>query len=138
MGQAYPDPRWSLADPAAGVRTWLAERADVLEPYRHEYAEELAPAVARFRPLQAMLWDDGWNRLGWPSEVGGLGGSPVHRFVVAEELAAAGYVVPEVVGTVEIIAPMLVRYGPQRAAERVAACMRGDAVWGRGSFEPDG
>jgi len=30
-------------------------------------------AFERFRPLQRMLWDDGWMRLGWSEEVGGLG-----------------------------------------------------------------
>jgi alkylation response protein AidB-like acyl-CoA dehydrogenase len=93
--------------------------------------------VARFRPLQAMLWDDGWNRLGWPVDVGGLGGPALHRFVVMEELAAAGYVNPDMLGSVEIIAPMLVRYAPLLAAHHVAAGVRGDEVWCQGFSEPD-
>jgi alkylation response protein AidB-like acyl-CoA dehydrogenase len=137
MNQRSPDPSGSLADTASAFRAWLADHGGELAHFRHEYAEELAPAVARFRPLQAMLWNEGWNRLGWPIEVGGLGGSPVHRFVVAEELAAAGYVLPEAMGTVEIIAPMLVRYAPRLAAERLAACMRGDELWCQGFSEPD-
>jgi alkylation response protein AidB-like acyl-CoA dehydrogenase len=134
---AVADPEASLADSAASFRAWLAVRTDELEPFRTEHAEELAPAIERFRPLLRMLWDDGWNRLGWPPEVGGLGGSPVHRFVVAEELAAAGYALPEVMGALEIIAPMLHRYAPHLAARHVAAGMRGDEVWSQGFSEPD-
>lgn len=134
---APPDPNADLAVTAESFRTWLDEHADDLAPFRREYAEELAPAIERFRPLQRMLWDDGWNRLGWSPELGGLGGSPVHRFVVAEELAAAGYVIPEVLGAIEIIAPMLVKYAPDLAERHVAASMRGDEVWCQGFSEPD-
>ena len=116
---------------------WLAQHRTQLEPFRHEYAESLDEAVARFRPLQQMLWDDGWNRLGWPVEVGGLGGTALHRFVAMEELAAAGYVNPEILGSVEIIAPMLVRFAPSLAAQHVGAAMRGDEVWCQGFSEPD-
>jgi alkylation response protein AidB-like acyl-CoA dehydrogenase len=134
---AAPDPAADLAETAAAFGSWLAARADALEPFRHAYAEELAQAIARFRPLQQMLWEDGWTRLGWSPEVGGLGGSPVHRFVVAEQLAAAGYVIPEVLGALEIIAPMLVRYAPHLAARHVPAGMRGDEMWCQGFSEPD-
>jgi acyl-CoA dehydrogenase len=134
---ANPDPNASLADTAAAFRTWIADRGGELEPFRKEYAEELAPALDRFRPLQRMLWDDGWNKLGWSTEVGGLGGDPVQRFVVAEELAAAGYVIPEILGAIEIIAPMLVRYSPELATAHVAAGMRGDEIWCQGFSEPD-
>ncbi|MGD9705315.1 MAG: acyl-CoA dehydrogenase family protein [Acidimicrobiia bacterium] len=134
---ALPDPDATLEGTATAFRAWLADHERDLEPFRHELAEELDESVARFRPLQQMLWDDGWNRLGWSPEHGGLGGTPVHRFVVAEELAAAGYVIPEILGTIEIIAPMLVRYAPHLAATHLAASLRGDEVWCQGFSEPD-
>ena len=134
---AGPDPEASLDATAAAFRSWMRSRAETLEPFRHEHAESLDAALARFRPLQQMLWDDGWNRLGWPPDCGGLGGSPLHRFVVMEELAAAGYVNPEILGSVEIIAPMLVRYAPQLAAVHVRRGVRGDEVWCQGFSEPD-
>jgi alkylation response protein AidB-like acyl-CoA dehydrogenase len=134
----------TLADPDATLsrtgelfREWLADRRDVLEPFRHEVAEELEQSSARFRPLQQLLWDDGWHRLGWPTEAGGLGGSPLHRFVVAEELAAAGYVNPAIHGSVEIIAPMLLRFAPTLAARHLPRGVRGDEVWCQGFSEPD-
>lgn len=132
-----PDPDAPLRGTAAAFRAWLAGNADQLEPFRVAIAEELDATVARQRPLQQSLWDAGWNRLGWPADCGGLGGSPVHRFVVMEELAAAGYVIPEILGSVEIIAPMLVRYASQLAARHVPRGVRGDEVWCQGFSEPD-
>jgi alkylation response protein AidB-like acyl-CoA dehydrogenase len=131
------DPDQSFAATAAEFRGWVVAHAAELEPFRHEVAEELDLAIARFRPLQQMLWDAGWNRLGWSAEVGGLGGSPIHRFVVMEELAAAGYANPAMLGSVEIIAPMLVRFAPHLASVHVAAAVRGDVVWCQGFSEPD-
>ena len=135
--RTLPDPDASLEATATAFRSWLVDNAEHLEPFRHEVAEELEESVARFRPLQRLLWDDGWNRLGWSPEHGGLGGTPLHRFVVAEELAAAGYVNPEILSTVEIIAPMLVRYAPSIAATHLAMAFRGDEVWCQGFSEPD-
>ena len=132
-----PSPDASLEETAAAFRLWLAAHDGELEPFRHEFAEELDEAVTRFRPLQQMLWDHGWNRLGWPADCGGVGGSAVHRFVCMEELAAAGYVNPDILGSVEIIAPMLVRYAPQLAAQHVPRGVRGDEVWCQGFSEPD-
>src|SRR5690606_16399457 len=120
-----PDPDAPLSATASAFRAWLAANAEQLGPFREAIAEELDVTVARQRPLQSLLWDAGWNRLGWPTEVGGLGGSAVHRFVVMEELAAAGYVIPEILGSVEIIAPMLVRYAGELAARHVPRGVRG-------------
>ncbi len=130
-------PEQSFATTAAEFREWVAAHTAELEPFRHEVAEELNLAIARFRPLQQMLWDHGWNRLGWSPEVGGLGGSPIHRFVVMEELAAAGYTNPAMLGSVEIIAPMLIRFAPNLARVHVAPAVRGDVVWCQGFSEPD-
>jgi alkylation response protein AidB-like acyl-CoA dehydrogenase len=132
-----PDPEASLTETADRFRVWLADHGDALEPFRHEVAEELDLSYARFRPLQRMLWDDGWHRLGWPTDVGGLGGSPLHRYVVAEELAATGYVNPAIHGSIEIIAPMLIRFAPELAAHHVPVGVRGDEVWCQGFSEPD-
>ena len=132
-----PDPNQTLDQTAVAFRAWLVARAPELEPFRHEVAGELDLAIARFRPLQQMLWDDGWNRLGWSPDVGGLGGTPIHRFVVMEELAAAGYMNPAMLGSVEIIAPMLVRFAPRLAALHIADAVRGDVVWCQGFSEPD-
>ncbi len=133
----FPDPVAPLRQTAEQFRGWLERNHEALEPFRHEVAEELHLSSARFRPLQKLLWDHGWHRLGWPVDVGGLGGSPLHRYVVAEELAAAGYVNPAIHGSVEIIAPMLIRFAPDLAARHVPKGVSGDEVWCQGFSEPD-
>jgi len=137
MHTSRPDPNATWRQTAEGVRTWMAQRGDDLEPFRHEHPEDIDAEFERFRPLQRMLWDDGWNRLGWPVQIGGLGGSPVHRYVVAEEMFRAGVVYPHLLGPVEIISPMLLRYAPDLAAEHIAAGVRGEVVWCQGFSEPD-
>lgn len=132
-----PDPDAALTATTAAFREWLHRRSAQLEPFRQEHVESLDAAIERFRPLQQLLWDDGWNRLGWPEACGGLGGSPLHRFVVMDELAAAGYVNPEILGSVEIIAPMLARFAPGLAEVHVPRGVRGDEVWCQGFSEPD-
>lgn len=137
MSEHVPDPTASLDATAAAFRAWLAAHAGDLEPFRHEHAEDVHLAVARFGPLQRLLWDAGWTKLGWPAEFGGSGGTPVQRFVVIEELAAAGYVLPEVFGNLEIIGPMLMQYAPAVAARHIPRASRGDEVWCQGFSEPD-
>jgi acyl-CoA dehydrogenase len=132
-----PNPDATLLETAENFRAWLHDHAGELEPFRSEVAEEVEEAVNRFLPLQQMLWDSGWNKLGWDPDVGGFGGTPVHRFVAMEELAAAGYVNPEILGSVEIIAPMLLRYAPALASHHVSAGVRGDEFWCQGFSEPD-
>ena len=134
------DPPRGDVTPAETVhqfRRWLSDQTSVLEPFRTEVAEDVEPAWQRYRPLQRLLWDHGWTRLGWPTEVGGAGGSALNRFVLHEELAAAGYVVPEIALAIEIIAPMLVRYAPDLAVRHLARGMGGDEVWCQGFSEPD-
>jgi alkylation response protein AidB-like acyl-CoA dehydrogenase len=118
-------------------RAWMGDRASDLEPFRSAPNGDLADAIGRFRPLQRALAVDGWTRLGWPLEYGGLGGSAVQRAAILEELSAAGYLLPETHGTVEIIAPMLVRFAPHLAAAHLVAGLEGREVWCQGFSEPD-
>jgi alkylation response protein AidB-like acyl-CoA dehydrogenase len=135
--QPEPDAGASVDTVRKDVRRWLDGHAAELTPYRKEPHGDLADAVAYFRPLQKLLYTSGWTRLGWPEACGGVGGSAVQRAAVMEELAAAGYVIPETLGSVEIIAPMLIRFAPKLAAAHVAAAIAGDEVWCQGFSEPD-
>jgi acyl-CoA dehydrogenase len=134
---AGPDPAASLEETATAFRTWMEAHPGELDGHRIESPGDLTDAYAAGRPLMAALWDAGWMRLGWPTDVGGLGGSAAHRAVVMDELAAARVIVPEFYGPVEIIAPMLLRYSPELAVMHVAAGERGDEVWCQGFSEPD-
>src|SRR5437879_2819281 len=115
----------------------MAEHADDLAPVLHHPGGDLDVAVAATVPVLRALYDGGWTRRGWPESAGGLGGSALERAVVYEELAAAGYVVPEIFSSIEIIGPMLVRYAPALAAACLPATLRGDERWCQGVAEPD-
>jgi alkylation response protein AidB-like acyl-CoA dehydrogenase len=132
-----PDPNASAETIAAQFRAWMDAHRAELEPFRHEHPGDLGDSVTAFLPLQRMLFDDGWTKLGWPLAVGGLGGSATQRATVLEELAAAGYSIPEILGSVEIIAPMLIRWAPELAAANVADGVRGNEMWCQGFSEPD-
>lgn len=132
-----PDPNAGLDEIRLSFRAWLCEHQGSLEPFRSDDPGNLADSYARFRPLMRMLFDAGWTRLGWPESCGGLGGSPVQRAEVMEELAATGYIIPELYATTEIIAPMLIKYAPELAALHVAKAIAGDEVWCQGFSEPD-
>ena len=132
-----PDPSAPLEQTAAAFHTWLAAHEAELSMHRAECLGDLSDALLADRPIMQRLWNAGWMRLGWPVDVGGLGGSSAHRAIVMDALATAGYAVPAFYGPVEIIAPMLIRYAPPLAAAHVAAGARGDEVWCQGFSEPD-
>ena len=134
----------TVADPGAdlpalrlGIRAWLRENAEALTLFHHEPLGSMHDMQAHTRPFQRMLFDAGWSRLGWPTEIGGLGGSAVLRAEVMEEIAAAGYCIPELLATIEIIGPMLQKYAPALAARHIPASIAGEEVWCQGFSEPE-
>jgi alkylation response protein AidB-like acyl-CoA dehydrogenase len=61
----------------------------------------------------------------------------VLRATVIDELATAGYAVPEFHSTVEIIGPLLIRFAPELAAVHLPSALAGDERWCQGFSEPD-
>jgi alkylation response protein AidB-like acyl-CoA dehydrogenase len=102
-----------------------------------ERFESFEDAIARQRVLQAVLWDEGWTRWGWPVSCGGCGGSVRHRAVIYEQLAEAGLAVPEPYQILEVAGSALLKFAPEIAAVRVPRAVRGDEVWSLGLSEPD-
>jgi acyl-CoA dehydrogenase len=121
----------------ASFRRWLQhQRADFVA-LESRPPVDLVAAISNTIPALRALYDGGWTRLGWPESAGGLGGSLVQRAAIMEALSAAGYVIPEVLSTVEIVGAMLVRYAPGLAAIHLGAALRGDEVWCQGFSEPE-
>lgn len=116
---------------------WLGERrrhSGVSKEIGYDFDERVADA----RVLQHDLFAAGWNRYGWPVELGGLGGSWRHRAVLWEQIARAGVAEPTIFEHVEILAPMVAKHGhPDVAARLIPQLLDGSAAWSQGFSEPD-
>lgn len=126
-----------MQEMAAGFRAWMAEHADELAPYSRHAPGSIEAGTEHEKRFQQLLFDGGWSRYGWPEEVGGLGGTSLLRAVFHEELSRAGYVMPETMLALEVIAPTVVKYRPDLAAAHLPAHLKGDEVWCQGFSEPD-
>ena len=96
--------RATTAEFRDSVVEWIIEHRPELEPpYRdHGSTEEV---LTHQRRVQRLLFDEGWMRWGWPVHVGGLGGSPLFRAVLGEELTGRGLVHSAAYSMTEVLAP---------------------------------
>ena len=127
---APPVPRHRRA-----VRAWLLGTHDLPAAADREPVD-LETTLAEDRALQRRLWDSGFGRHGWPAEVGGLGGDARLRAATYEEVARAGYRVPQPTYTVETLSPALLRYSPALARDLLPPALAGDEIWCQGFSEP--
>ncbi len=126
-----------LAEHAARLRSWLAEHASALDPYRTRGTGSIAVDVEHDRGLMQILHDAGWGRWGWPVEDGGLGGPIALRAVLYDELAIAGVEIPEAYVMLETLGSLVVHHAPALAAQHLPAFLRGSEIWGQGFSEPE-
>jgi alkylation response protein AidB-like acyl-CoA dehydrogenase len=116
----------------AGVRAWL-DGSDLSPSTDHSFEGQ----EAQLKRVRRALYDSGWNRYGWPAEVGGLGGPPVLRAVLSEEIADRDLAEPGVYCMVEVLAPTMISYArPELAAEMVPLLLSGREQWCQGFSEP--
>ena len=118
-------------------RGWLARNEGRLAPLfvtRADYAARIEAS----RELRRLLVADGWGRIGWPVEFGGLDGTVLHRGLLYEELYRAGWPGPAIFEHLEIIAPTLVRFGrPEFVASVLPDFLNGSRAWAQGFSEPE-
>src|SRR3984885_10246141 len=119
------------------VVAWIDDHGAQLEPpYEdHGSTEEI---LSHQRRVQRLLFDQGWMRWGWPTAVGGLGGSPLFRAVLGEELTGRGLVHSAAYSMTEVLGPAVIAYADAAlAAEVVPPMLRGDETWCQGFSEPE-
>ena len=87
--------------------------------------------------FQALLFDTGWSRLGWPQRAGGLGGDPRFRAAMFEVLWTLDIPIPEPFTTLEILVPVLLVHAPHLADQFLPSLLRGDEGWAQAFSEPD-
>jgi alkylation response protein AidB-like acyl-CoA dehydrogenase len=119
----------------ASFRQWLVENESRLP---QETSASFSARLETLCILQSELYTAGWARIGWPESVGGLGGSAVHRAVMYDELALAGFPTRSAFEHLEILAPaMLVHWDEQKFGEMLPLLLSGDELWCQGFSEPD-
>lgn len=94
--------------------------------------------VAAVRALLAALHEEGWGRYGWPEDVGGLGGTILHRAVMWDALARRHVPGMALFEHLEILAPALVAMGPRPLVARLLPeLLAGRQLWAQGFSEPE-
>ncbi len=126
---ALPPELEALAAEAREVGRALADRCDIREDSWIAGHDE---AVAK--DLAAR----GWIGMTWPTEAGGGGRTAMERFVVFEELIAAGAPIAAAWFADRQIGPTLLEFGtPEQQAEFLPGILSGESMWGIGMSEPD-
>lgn len=88
-----------------------------------------------WREALAKMGRDGWIGLGWPTEYGGRGLSPLEQFVFVEEVMRAGYPFPFL--TTESVGPTLAEHGNAWIREEIVPqILRGELLVSIGYSEP--
>jgi alkylation response protein AidB-like acyl-CoA dehydrogenase len=125
-----------LDDFRAGLDLWLDENAAALAP-DHPGEGSLDDHMAQLSKVKRLAYDAGWMRWGWPTSVGGLGGSTLLRGYLGEALTLRDLVEPGIYSMTEVLAPTMIDYAsPSLAAEMVPRLLRGDETWCQGFSEP--
>jgi alkylation response protein AidB-like acyl-CoA dehydrogenase len=113
---------------------WL-DGAGLAPPF--EAPGTLDDQVAQYFRVKRALWEAGFGRCGWPEGVGGLGGPPLLRAVVGEEVATRHLADPGCWSMIEVLAPTVLAFG---AEDLVSALLPpllcGDELWCQGFSEP--
>jgi alkylation response protein AidB-like acyl-CoA dehydrogenase len=126
-----------LATYAAELEGWLDGEPAELTAVRAPIPDYPA-RVDAMAALMSALYEAGWSRHGWPAELGGLGGTILHRAAMWEALARRGVRGMALFEHLEILAPTLVLHGPRAfVARALPAFLAGRELWCQGFSEPD-
>jgi len=125
------------------VRAWLDQNAKPKQ--KREATDEMEMREDRDTMLAAKAWqkkkaDKGYARIGWPKEVGGLGGTPIQQIIFNQEESKYDIVpgAPFAIGLGMCI-PTLMTYGSKEAIGRyVRPALAGDEIWCQLFSEPAG
>src|SRR6266540_1797237 len=130
----------SAFDSPAGYAEALAAflRADPrARPFIGYRPPSLEHSARHLAALQALLFDEGWSRLGWPESAGGLGGDPRFRAAMFQTLWDLDMQIPEPFTTLEILVPVLLVFAPHLSDALLPGLLRGDDTWAQAFSEPD-
>jgi alkylation response protein AidB-like acyl-CoA dehydrogenase len=120
----------------AGVLDWIDDVGDALVPAVEDQSVEAQ--LNHQRRVQRLLFDAGWMRWGWPARIGGLGGSPILRAVLGEELTSRALVHTTSWSMHEVLGPAVAEFGrPELVEDIFPMLLRGKEFWCQGFSEPE-
>lgn len=123
----------STAEFRSQLVAWLDENDLTPPPGDHS----LDAHQAQHLRVMSALYDAGWGRCGWPESAGGLGGPPILRAVVGEEIVGRGLDHPGPYSMLEVLTPTMIDYArPELAAEMLPKLLSGKESWCQGFSEP--
>ena len=116
---------------------WLDANQSELTPSYGDFTA-MDEQMAHYFQVRRALFDAGFGRYGWPVSVGGLGGSPLLRAIVGEEVNFRGLADPNAWTMIEVLAPTVIDLASSEVSARlVPPFLRGDEMWCQGFSEPD-
>jgi alkylation response protein AidB-like acyl-CoA dehydrogenase len=142
MSRSWPQrgvaPQLDLAIYVAEFEEWLRDAPVALAGATAPPAATTEAQMSAMRLLMQALYVDGWSRYGWPEEVGGLGGTILHRAVMWEGLARHGVARMAAFEHLEVLGPTLIALGPAPfVSEAFPRFLDGNEAWAQGFSEPD-
>lgn len=131
---AYDD----LTSYVAALEEWLRSAPQELQDAVASAGTATDNRISSLRALMGRLYDEGWSRYGWPVEVGGLGGTVLHRAVMWEALARHSVPGMAAFEHLEILGPSLVALGPPEFVASVFPhFLDGSELWAQGFSESE-
>lgn len=137
LSEIAPDPLLDVPAYAEAFGAWLAtapESVRAVATATPSYPDRVAAMAEMMKDLH----DAGWSRYGWPHELGGLGGTILHRGAFWEVLSRHGVPGMALFEHLEVLAPTLVAMGPESfVSQAFPEFLAGRELWAQGFSEPD-
>jgi alkylation response protein AidB-like acyl-CoA dehydrogenase len=116
---------------------WLGSRREELARFTPTANDTLNERIDRGAALLSYLDGAGVSGWGWPVDVGGRGGTAIHRANFYDALTRCGLGLPESVAALEVIGSALVEFAPALAKRHLPEILAGRAIWCQGFSEPE-
>jgi alkylation response protein AidB-like acyl-CoA dehydrogenase len=109
--------------------------ANLMTPERREALVGMDAGGKAYRDLVRQMGKDGWLGVGWPTEYGGQGRSPLEQYILFDEANRAGVPMPLV--TLNTVGPTLMRFGSEeQKKEFLTKILAGELHFAIGYSEP--
>ncbi|MBI4515844.1 MAG: acyl-CoA dehydrogenase family protein [Deltaproteobacteria bacterium] len=120
-----------------------ALRQELRAYYKHLLTPEVLVEISRgegvgptARKIVRQMGEDGWLGIGWPTEYGGRGMTPIEQFIFFDESMRAGAPVPML--TINSVAPTIMQFGSMEQKQfYLPRILKGEIHFAIGYTEPD-